>query len=51
MTKKKNPHLGSKFDDFLAEEGLLEEVTAAAMKRVLTWQIVQLRKKNTASND
>lgn len=45
MTTKKNPHLGSKFDDFLAEEGLLEEVTATAMKRVLAWQIAQLMKK------
>lgn len=45
MAKKKNPHLGSKFDDFLAEEGLLEEVTATAMKRVLAWQIAQLMKK------
>ncbi|HEX4293084.1 MAG TPA: hypothetical protein VHZ29_03025 [Rhizomicrobium sp.] len=44
MTKK-NPHLGSKFDDFLAEEGLLEEVTATAMKRVLAWQIAQAMKK------
>jgi hypothetical protein len=42
---KKNPHLGSKFDDFLAEEGLLEEVTATAMKRVLAWQIAQAMKK------
>jgi hypothetical protein len=33
--KKKNPHLGSKFDDFLAEEGFLEEVTATATQRVL----------------
>lgn len=45
MAKKKNPHLGSKFDDFLAEDGLLEEVTATAMKRVLAWQIVQAMKK------
>ena len=39
--RKKNPHRGSKFDDYLAEEGLLEEVTATAMKRVLAWQIAQ----------
>ncbi|MGH6871085.1 MAG: Fis family transcriptional regulator [Rhizomicrobium sp.] len=45
MAKKKNPHLGSSFDDFLKEEGLYEEVTAAAMKRVLAWQIAQLMKK------
>jgi antitoxin HicB len=47
MTKarKKNPHRGSKFEDYLAEEGLLEEVTATAMKRVLAWQIAQAMKK------
>lgn len=45
MTKKKNPHLGSKFDNFLAEDGLLEDVTATAMKRVLAWQIAQAMKK------
>lgn len=36
-----NQHIGSNFDDFLAEEGLLEEVTAKAMKRVIAWQIEQ----------
>lgn len=44
-TKKKNPHLGSSFDDFLKEEGIYEEVTATAMKRVLAWQIAQAMKK------
>lgn len=43
--KKKNPHHGSKFDDYLVEEGLLEAVTATAMKRVLAWQIAQAMKK------
>ena len=28
-----NKHLGSSFDDFLKEEGLLEEVSAAALER------------------
>jgi predicted XRE-type DNA-binding protein len=28
----KNKHLGSKFDDFLEEEGILEECRAAAIK-------------------
>ena len=42
---KKNPRLGSKFEDYLAEEGLLEEVTTTAMKRVLAWQIAQQMKK------
>ena len=38
MTKK-NPHIGSSFEDFLAEEGLLEDCTNAAMKRVVAWQV------------
>lgn len=36
-----NPHVGSDFDDFLQEEGILEEVTATAIKRVIAWQIEQ----------
>ena|SRR2546429_509161 len=36
-----NPHTGSSFDDFLKEEGLNEECTASALKRVLAWQIEQ----------
>ena len=38
MTRK---HIGSDFDDFLAEEGLLESTTAVAVKRVVAWQIKQ----------
>ncbi len=36
---KKNPHVGSSFDDFLKEEGIYEEVSALAMKRVLVREI------------
>jgi antitoxin HicB len=32
---------GSSFEDFLDEEGLLDAVDEAAVKRVLTWQIEQ----------
>jgi antitoxin HicB len=35
--RKKN--IGSNFDDFLAEEAMLEEATAVALKRVIAWQI------------
>lgn len=38
MTKNKNPHEGSSFDDFLKEEGIYEDSTAIALKRVLAWQ-------------
>ena len=34
-------HIGSSFDDFLAEEAMLEETTAVAIKRVIAWQIAQ----------
>ena len=34
-------HAGSSLDDFLEEEGILEEVTIEAQKRVLAWQIAQ----------
>ncbi len=37
----KKQNVGSDFDDFLAEEGMLVEVTAVAVKRVIAWQIEQ----------
>lgn len=37
-----NQHIGSDFDDFLEEEGMLAEVEAAALKRVLAYQLRQL---------
>lgn len=36
-----NKHIGSSFDDFLREEGLHDEATTHAIKRVLAWQIEQ----------
>jgi len=38
MNKK---HIGSKFDDFLKEEKLYEQVQTAAIKRVVAYQIAQ----------
>ena len=38
-------HIGSNFDDFLQEDGILEEVNAVAVKRVLAWQIAQAMKE------
>jgi len=40
-----NKYIGSNFDDFLAEQGILDEVTAVAVKRVLAWQISQEMKR------
>lgn len=36
---KKTGRIGSSFDDFLKEEGIYEEVTAGAIKRVLARQL------------
>ena len=38
MAKK---NIGSRFDDFLQEEAILEDVTAVALKRVIAWQIAE----------
>jgi len=40
MTKRtKRPRIGSDFEDFLRNEGRLEEATAVAIKRVLALEI------------
>jgi len=36
---KRNPHTGSRFDDFLKEDGHFEEVQAKALKRALAEQL------------
>ena len=36
-----NKHIGSRLDDYLAEEDMLEEATAVAVKRIISWQIEQ----------
>ena len=43
MTSKEPPfdHTGSSFDSFLEEEGILEEVEAAAIKRLIAWQLAE----------
>jgi hypothetical protein len=44
-----NPHIGSDFDEFLNEQGLAEEVSAAALKRVIAWQLRELMKTQQVS--
>lgn len=46
---KRNKHVGSSFDDFLQEEGLLAETTSEAVKRVLAWQIAEAMKNEKLS--
>ena len=44
IRKKKNSAIGSNFDQFLAEQGLLEGATAIAIKRVIAWQLAEAMK-------
>ena len=44
-----NKYIGSSFDDFLEEEGILQEVEAASIKRVLAFQIEQEMKRRGLS--
>lgn len=36
-----NKHIGGDFDDFLRDEGILEDAEAVAAKRVIAYQIAQ----------
>lgn len=47
----KKKHIGSSFDDFLEEEGILEECKEEAAKRVLVWQLEQEMKKQNLSKE
>ena len=47
--RKRNKHLGSYFDSFLEEEGILEETHAHAMKKVLAWQLGEMMRKQKVS--
>ncbi len=40
-----NKSIGSSFDDFLEEEGILAETEAVAIKRVIAYQLAQLMDK------
>ena len=47
--KKSHPLVGSNFEDFLAEEGRLEQATALAIKRVLAWELERAMKESNVS--
>ena len=48
----KNRHIGSSFDEFLEEEGILSEVEGIAYKRVLAWQIRKsMKEKHLSKSD
>lgn len=49
---KKNKHLGSSLDDFLEEEGILEEAIDVANKRTYVFQLEQeMKKKNIGKSE
>jgi TPP-dependent pyruvate/acetoin dehydrogenase alpha subunit len=39
--KRHNKHVGSSLEDFLTEEGILEETRAMAIKETVAWQVQQ----------
>ena len=47
----RNKHRGSTLDDFLAEEVVLEEFQARAIKEVVAWQLAEaMRERNLSKN-
>jgi DNA-binding Xre family transcriptional regulator len=44
-----NKHIGSNFDDFLEEEGILVKTEAIAAKRVIAFQVEQMMKEQNLS--
>jgi antitoxin HicB len=44
-----NKYLGFDFDEFLVEEGLLEQAEAVAIKRMLAYQVEQLMQEQNLS--
>ncbi len=49
MNTLTNPYIGSDFEDFLADEGILDGANAITVKRLLAWQIEQAMKEKKIS--
>jgi transcriptional regulator with XRE-family HTH domain len=47
--KLKKERIGSSVEDFLEEEGILEESTARAIKAVIAWQLAEQMKSKRMS--
>jgi antitoxin HicB len=43
--RNRNPHSGRNFDEFLREEGILEDVQAAALKRALALKLADIMER------
>jgi hypothetical protein len=50
-SSRKNGRIGSSFDDYLKNEGVYEEFSAVAIKRVLAWQLKEAMKKDGVSKN
>jgi hypothetical protein len=37
-----NPHIGSSLEEFLKDEGIYEDATQYAVKRILAWRVKQM---------
>lgn len=48
---KQTGHIGSTFEDFLKDEGVYEETTAIAVKRVLAWQLTRAMQEQQMSKN
>ena len=46
-TMSSTKQIGNRFDEFLQEEGLLEDAQAVAIKRVLAFQLARLMKQQS----
>jgi predicted transcriptional regulator len=46
-----NRHRGSTLDSFLAEEGVLEEFQARAIKEVIAWQLAEAMRERKLSKN
>lgn len=49
MNADEKGRVGSSFDDFLIEDGIYEEATQTAVKRVLAWQLADIMQKQKIS--
>ena len=49
QAKRASRNVGSNFEDFLREEGRLEESTALALKRVLAWELQKAMERANVS--
>jgi len=47
----KRDHIGSNFDNFLKQDGLLAKCEAGALKRVVTWQLEREMKRRRISRN